>query len=79
MPDREKVIKALEICATGISSCDGCPMKDNCKGTSNAAMAAAIQLLRNDEEEKMQVLKELEESLLESARMFHEMQIRMRR
>ena len=45
MPDREKVVEALKICATGTKPCDKCPMKDNCKGVSNAAMAAAIELL----------------------------------
>ena len=46
MTDRERVIKALEYCAPGNKPCDGCPMKDNCKGTANGAMAAAIKLLK---------------------------------
>lgn len=46
MTDREKVIKGLEICATGTVSCSKCPMQENCKGTSNAAMAAALELLK---------------------------------
>jgi hypothetical protein len=45
MSDREKVVEALKICATGTNPCDKCPMKDRCKGVSNAAMAAAIELL----------------------------------
>lgn len=49
MPDREKVIRGLEICANGVSSCQKCPFKDKCKGTSNAAMAAAIELLKAQE------------------------------
>ena len=49
MTDREKVIKGLEICAVGTNSCTPCPFKDNCKGTSNAAMAMAIKLLKAQE------------------------------
>lgn len=49
MPDLDIVIKALEICAAGTNSCEKCPMKDNCKGVSNAAMAAAIKLLKAQE------------------------------
>ena len=49
MPDREKVIKALEHCATGTNSCDKCPMKSECRGLTNKAMVAAIDLLRRDE------------------------------
>jgi len=49
-PDREKVIEALEICATGTNSCNKCPMKDKCHGVSNAAMVAAIKLLKEQEE-----------------------------
>ena len=49
--DRDTVIKALEICATN-KSCDKCPMNDECKGTANAAMAAAIELLKRDREEE---------------------------
>lgn len=46
MPDREMVIKALEICAVGTNACTKCPLKDTCNGTSNAAMSAAIKLLK---------------------------------
>ena len=49
MPDREKVIEALEICAAGTNSCNKCPMKELCKGVSNAAMVAAIKLLKEQE------------------------------
>ena len=49
MPDREKVIKGLEHCATGTNNCDRCPMKYDCKGTANGAMVAAIKLLKDDE------------------------------
>lgn len=49
MADRETVIRGLEICANGVSSCQKCPFKDKCKGTSNAAMAAAIELLKAQE------------------------------
>lgn len=49
MTELEKVIKGLEICAGGTNSCTPCPFKDNCKGTSNAAMAAAIKLLKAQE------------------------------
>ncbi len=49
MTEFEKVIKGLEICAGGSNSCTPCPFKDNCKGTSNAAMAAAIKLLKAQE------------------------------
>lgn len=46
MNDRETVIKALEICAVGTNSCSKCPLKDNCHGTSNAAMVAAIEFIK---------------------------------
>lgn len=49
MTKLEKVIKGLEICADGMNSCAPCPFKDNCKGTSNAAIAAAIKLLKAQE------------------------------
>ena len=49
MADREKVIKALGICAVGTNSCEKCPSKDKCHGVSNAAMAAAIELLKEQE------------------------------
>lgn len=49
MTELEKVIKGLKICAGGTNSCTPCPFKDNCKGTSNAAMAAAIKLLKAQE------------------------------
>ena len=49
MADREKVIKALEICAVGTNSCEKCPLKDKCHGVSNAAMVAAIKLLKEQE------------------------------
>ena len=52
MTDRERVIKALEYCAPGNKPCDGCPMKDNCKGAANGAMAAAIKLLKEQEPKK---------------------------
>ena len=48
MIDREKVIKALERCAVG-KSCDGCPMHKECTGTTNAAMAAAVELLKEQQ------------------------------
>ena len=50
MSDRDKVIEALEICAAGTNSCIKCPMKDKCHGVSNAAMVAAIKLLKEQEE-----------------------------
>lgn len=49
MTEREQTIKALEICASGTNSCNKCPMKDRCKGVSNAAMVAAIKLLKEQE------------------------------
>lgn len=49
MTDRETVIAALEYCAVGTKYCHGCPMKDDCKGVSNGAMAAAIELLKAQE------------------------------
>ena len=45
MNEREKIIKALEVCAVG-KPCDGCPLKAECKGTTNAAMAGALKLLK---------------------------------
>lgn len=59
MSDRNTIIQALEICASGVTSCHKCPMKDKCKGTANAAMATAIELLKDDELE----LRSLGESL----------------
>lgn len=49
MTDRETVIAALEYCAVGTKDCAGCPMKDDCKGVSNGAMAAAARLLKEQE------------------------------
>lgn len=49
MADREKVIRGLEICAAGVNSCEKCPFRDDCKGVSNAAMAAALELLKAQE------------------------------
>ena len=49
MTDRNKVIKALEICATGTGSCEKCPYRDECKGVANAAMAHAIERLKAQE------------------------------
>ena len=49
MADRETVIAALEYCAVGTKDCHGCPMKDDCKGVSNGAMAAAARLLKEQE------------------------------
>lgn len=63
MLDRETVIKALEICAVGTNACTKCPLKDNCKGTSNAAMAAAIELLKEDEYELNSLSKSLNETV----------------
>ena len=50
MDKLEKVIKGLEICATWTTACDKCPFNDKCKGASNAAMAAAIELLKAQNE-----------------------------
>lgn len=49
MNDRETVIKALEYCAVGTKDCFGCPMKDECKGVSNGAMAEAARLLKEQD------------------------------
>jgi len=46
LPDLPTVIAALEHCAPGTDSCDGCPMKNSCVGISNPAMAAAAAYLR---------------------------------
>lgn len=44
MREIDKIIKALETCAAG-KPCDKCPLKNECSGTVNAAMAGAIKLL----------------------------------
>ena len=46
IPDISTVVAALERCAPGVESCDGCPMKNDCTGIANPAMAAAAVLLR---------------------------------
>lgn len=51
MVDRKTVIAALEHCAT-VKICDKCPMGDECTGTTNAAMAAAVELLKGQEPRK---------------------------
>lgn len=51
MNEREKIIKALEVCAVG-KSCDGCPLKSDCKGTTNAAMAGALKLLKERKQQQ---------------------------
>ena len=43
----EKTIKGLEHCCTGDKSCASCVFDSECKGTTNAAMAHAIQLLKD--------------------------------
>lgn len=51
MNEREKIIKALEVCAVG-KPCDGCPLKAECKGTANAAMAGALKLLKERKQQQ---------------------------
>lgn len=51
MNEREKIIKALEVCAVG-KPCDGCPLKAECKGTTNAAMAGALRLLKDRKQQQ---------------------------
>lgn len=55
MNEREKIIKALEVCAVG-KPCDGCPLKAECKGTTNAAMAGALKLLKNKNQQRIEKL-----------------------
>lgn len=69
MTDREKIIKALEHCAPGANSCTKCPMLDRCHGTVNAAMVAAIDLLKEDEIE----LNSLGESLNRSVELIRKL------
>lgn len=61
MTDRDTAIQALTVCAAGTNSCEKCPMKDNCKGVSNAAMAAAIKLLKAQEESERRIEEKLEQ------------------
>lgn len=51
MADREKVIKALEVCTTGGSNCDGCPYFDPGKTFLYVCtmMDDALALLREQE------------------------------
>lgn len=51
MNEREKIIKALKVCAVG-KSCDGYPLKAECKGTANAAMAGALKLLLKEKNQQ---------------------------
>lgn len=44
--DRETLLAALKHCAPGIRSCDRCPYNTECHGTTNAAMAHAIQFIQ---------------------------------
>ena len=44
--DISTVISALEYCAAGTKPCDRCPMKNECFGNANRAMAAAAAILR---------------------------------
>lgn len=46
MMELERTIKALEICALG-KTCVSCPLTEECKGLSNAAMARAAKLLKD--------------------------------
>ena len=66
---REAVIRALEICAVG-GSCQKCPMCGDCFGGTNAAMAAAIELLKEDDHE----LDSLGKSLTQSADLVRKLQ-----
>ena len=47
MEQIEKTIKGLEHCCTGDKCCSSCVFCAECKGTTNAAMAHAIQLLKD--------------------------------
>lgn len=64
MNEREKIIKALEVCAVG-KPCDGCPLKSECKGTTNAAMAGALKLLKNKNQQRIEKLLHNLETVLE--------------
>ena len=80
MINRKRVIFDLERCICHVpDACRDCSkfttIGPNCM---ESLMEDALAIIREDEKEKMQVLKELEESLLEPARMFHKMQIQMR-
>ena len=55
MNEREKIIKALEVCAVG-KPCDGCPLKAECKWTANAAMAGALKLLKEKNQQRIEKL-----------------------
>lgn len=60
MDQFEKVCNGLEHCAEGINPCSSCVYDKECKaaGTSNAAIADALTLIRKQQER----IKELEEA-----------------
>ena len=49
MPDREKVIKGLEICTSKPCYCTDCPYKANCYLDSQEVMEDALALLKEQE------------------------------
>ena len=58
--ERSTIIKALRVCSIG-GDCSKCPLKSSCRGSQNAAMIYAIQLLIDD----MAVITDLFETLEE--------------
>lgn len=50
MPDREKVIKGLEICTSRPCYCTDCPYKANCCLDSQEVMEDALALLKEQED-----------------------------
>ena len=51
MPDREKVIKGLEICTSRPCYCTDCPYKKECCVDSQNVMEDALALLKEQENE----------------------------
>lgn len=60
MTEEEKVIAALEHCSVGIKPCNKCTMYKECTGTMNAAMAAAVRLLKEQRKRVEQQRKRIE-------------------
>ena len=67
MPDREKVIKGLEVCTSKPCYCTDCPYKANCCLDSQEVMEDALALLKEQKAEitKMNKLEELRNTIQE--------------
>ena len=50
MPDRENVIKGLEICTKKPPTCKGCPYFDGCKIDAQKLKEDALSILKEQDE-----------------------------